>query len=176
MPPESRSGKVGILDSSLLEPIMSFQITGLPLSQFSPLFSMSDEALARRGAVRVTADERPGFPCLVSLQDAEVGEKLILLNYEHLPVATPYRSRHAIYVRESATEAHLAVDEVPHQMRPRLLSLRAFDERGMMKAADVAPGTAIEKLIEQMFANPDIAFLHVHNAKWGCYAARVDRA
>jgi hypothetical protein len=157
------------------EPIMSFQITGLPLSQFSPLFSMSDEALARQGAIRVTADERPGFPCRVSLQDAEVGEKLILLNYEHLPVATPYRSRHAIYVREAATEAQLAIDEVPQLMRHRLLSVRAFDADGMMKAAEVAPGTAIEKLIEQMFSNPSIAFLHVHNAKWGCYAARVDR-
>ena len=155
---------------------MSFQITGLPLSRFSPLFSMSDVELSRQGAVRVTADERPGFPCRVSLQDAEVGEKLILLNYEHLPVATPYRSSHAIYVRESATEAQLGIDEVPQQMRPRLLSLRAFDANGMMKAADVVPGTGVEKLIEQMFADPSIAFLHVHNAKWGCYAARVDRA
>ena len=155
---------------------MSFQITGLPLNPFSPLFALSDEELARQGAMRVTADERPGFPCRVSLQDAEVGEKLILLNYEHLPVATPYRSRHAIYVRESATEAQLEVDEVPQQMRTRLLSLRAFDSQGMMKAAEVAPGTALEQLIEQMFSNPGIAFLHVHNAKWGCFAARVDRA
>jgi len=155
---------------------MSFRVTGLPLSQFSPLFAMSDEELARQGAMRVTADERPGFPCRVSLQDAEVGEKLILLNYEHLPVATPYRSRHAIYVRESATEAHLAIDEVPQLMRPRLLSIRAFDTDGMMKAADVVPGTALERLIEQMFANPAIAFLHAHNAKPGCFAARVDRA
>jgi hypothetical protein len=155
---------------------MSFQITGLPLSQFSPLFSMSDAELARRDALRVTADQRPGFPCRVSLQDAEIGEQLILLNYEHLPVASPYRSRHAIYVRESAAEAQLAIDEVPHLLRHRLLSLRAFDTDGMMKAADVVPGTAIENLIEQMFAKPSIAFLHVHNAKPGCYAARVDRA
>lgn len=155
---------------------MSFQITGLPLNPFSPLFAMSDEELARQGAVRVTADKQPGFPCRVSLQDAAVGEKLILLNYEHLPVASPYRSRHAIYVRESATEAHLEVDEVPHQLRTRLLSVRAFDSQGMMKGAEVAPGTAVENLIEQMFSNPAIAFLHVHNAKPGCYAARIDRA
>jgi hypothetical protein len=155
---------------------MSFQITGLPLSQFSALFSMPVEELARQGALRVTADKHPGFPCRVSLQDAEIGETLILLNYEHLPVATPYRSSHAIYVRESATEAQLAMDEVPHHLRPRLLSVRGFDERCMMQAADAVPGTALEKLIEQMFANPSIAFLHVHNAKWGCYAARVDRA
>lgn len=155
---------------------MSFQVTGLPLEPFSSLFALSDEELARQGAMRVTADERPGFPCRVSLQDAAVGEKLMLLNYEHLPVATPYRSRHAIYVRESATEARLAVGEVPQQLRTRLLSVRAFDSAGMMKAAEVAPGTAIENVIEQLLADPAVAFLHVHNAKWGCYAARVDRA
>ena len=155
---------------------MSFQITGLPLSQFSPWFTLSDEELAHHGVIRVTADESPGFPCRVSLQDAAVGEQLILLNYEHLPVATPYRSRHAIYVRQSATEAQLAIDEVPQQLRRRLLSLRAFDAQGMMQTADVVPGTAIENLIEQMFSHPAVAFLHVHNAKWGCYAARVDRA
>jgi hypothetical protein len=155
---------------------MSFQITGLPLSQFSSLFALSDDELTRQGAVRVTADKQPGFPCRVSLQDAEVGEKLILLSYEHLPVTSPYRSRHAIYVRESATEAHLEIDEVPQQLRSRLLSLRAFDSHGMMKAAEVAPGTAIEKLIEQMFSDPAVTLIHVHNAKPGCFAARVERA
>ena len=155
---------------------MRFQCTGLPVSQFTPLFALSDESLARQGMVRVTADSRPGFPCRVSLQDAEIGEKLILLNFEHLPVATPYRSSHAIYVRESASEARLEVNEVPPLLRTRLLSVRAFDSEGMMKAAEVAPGTALENVIEQLFADRTVTFLHVHNAKRGCYAARVDRA
>ena len=153
-----------------------FQISGLPLSHFAALFALSDEELARHHALRVVADSRPGFPCRVSLRDAEVGERLLLLNYEHLAVATPYRSRHAIYVSESATEARLASDEVPEQLRTRLLSVRAFDTRGMMENAEVAPGTALESVIEQMFTNPNVTYLHLHNAKRGCYAARVDRA
>jgi hypothetical protein len=155
---------------------MSFRISGLPLSQFSPLFALSNEELARHGAVRKIADERPGFPCRVSLQDAALGESLILLNYEHLPVASPYRSSHAIYVREAAQEATLAVDEVPEQIRIRLLSVRAFDRDGMMRAADVVHGSAIEPVIEQMLADPKVDYLHIHNAKPGCYAARVERA
>jgi hypothetical protein len=154
---------------------MSFQISGLPISQFSPLFSLSDEALARHSAVRVIADSRSGFPCRVSLQDAEIGERLILVNYEHLAVASPYRSRHAVFVREAATEAHPAVDEVPAMFRPRLLSVRAFDAHGMMQDADVAPGTALEHLIEQLFSRPAVTYLHIHSAKFGCYTARVDR-
>ena len=160
----------------LLELTMSFQITGLPLRQFSPLFSLSDEALSRQGMLRVIADTRPGFPCRVSLQDAEVGEKLILLNYEHLPVATPYRSSHAIFVRESAKEAGLAAGEVPDLLRSRLLSVRAFDAEAMMKAAEVAQGTVLEDVIEQLFTDAAVTFLHIHNAKRGCYAARVSRA
>ncbi|MET0533508.1 MAG: DUF1203 domain-containing protein [Steroidobacter sp.] len=155
---------------------MSFRITGLPLHQFESLFSLSNEQLAERNAVRVVANKRPGYPCRVSLQDAELGESLILLNYEHLPVASPYRSVHAVYVREAATEAALAVDEVPVSFRHRLLSLRAYDAKGMMQSADVTPGTAVETMIEQMFADPTVEYLHVHNAKPGCYAARVDRA
>lgn len=155
---------------------MSFQISGLPASQFAPLFSLSDEELARHDAIRVIADRYPGFPCRVSLKDAKIGERLLLLNYEHLAVASPYRSRHAIYVSESATDADLAIDEVPEQLRTRLLSVRAFDARGMMRAADVTPGTALEAVIEPLFTDPAIEYLHIHNAKHGCYAARVDRA
>jgi hypothetical protein len=155
---------------------MSFRITGLPLGQFAPLFSLTDQELAARDAVRVVSDKRPGFPCRVSLQDAEIGESLILVNYEHLAVASPYRSRHAVYVREAATEAELDLDEVPALFRTRLLSLRAFDDKGMMKTADVVPGTAVENLIAEMFSNDATAYLHVHYAKPGCYAARVDRA
>lgn len=155
---------------------MSFQITGLPLSEFAPLFSLTDQELAAREAVRVVSDGRSGYPCRVSLQDAVEGESLILLNYEHLSVASPYRSRHAIYVRQAAKDAALGLDEVPALFRSRLLSLRAFDSKGMMKDADVVPGTAIERVIEKMFTHGATQYVHVHYAKPGCFAARVDRA
>jgi hypothetical protein len=155
---------------------MSFQISGLPVAPFAPLFGLSDADLATRDIVRHTADQSPGFPCRVSLRDAEPGQTLLLLNYEHLPVSSPYRSSHAIYVREYAEEAHVAVNEVPDVLRRRLLSLRAFDKRGMLLDADVADGRDIEPLIERMLESREVEYLHVHNAKPGCFAARVDRA
>jgi hypothetical protein len=158
------------------ERIMNFQVTGLPLSQFAPLFSLTDQELAARDAVRVISDGKSGYPCRVSLQDAQKGESLILVNYEHLAVASPYRSRHAVYIREAATQAELNVNEVPALFRTRLLSLRAFDGKGMMRTADITPGTAIENLIEELFADTAVEYVHVHYAKPGCYAARVDRA
>jgi len=154
---------------------MHFHITGLPIAPFTQYFGLTPDALAEAGIIRRFADKQPGFPCRVSLCDAEVGESVLLLNYEHLSVATPYRSQHAIYVRESAVEAHLEPGQVPAMLRLRLLSIRAFDNAGMMVGAEVAPGRDLEAVIVQLLADQHVAYLHVHNAKPGCYAARVDR-
>jgi hypothetical protein len=155
---------------------MSFQITGLKAAEFAGLVGLPDAQLAARAARRVTADRYPGFPCRVSLVDAQPGETLLLLNYEHLPVAGPYRSRYAIYVREQAREARLAVNEIPQVLRNRLLSLRAFSDTGTLVDADVAEGEALAGTMERLLANAQVSYLHVHNAKPGCFAARVQRA
>jgi len=155
---------------------MSFRISGLAASEFSGLFGLSDAELAARNACRVVADRHPGFPCRVSLVDAQPGERLLLVNYEHLPVTSPYRSRYAIYVRENASEAQLGVNEIPQVLQHRLLSLRAFDAAGMLLDADVVEGAALVPALERLLAPPQVAYLHVHNARPGCFAARVDRA
>lgn len=155
---------------------MSYVVSGLPLEPFRPLFGLSDEALAERGVIRCAVDANPGFPCRVTLEDAEPGETVLLLNYEHQPADTPYRSRHAIFVSEQARETRRAVDEIPGALRVRkALSLRAFDEAGMMLDAEIVPGAELEPVIERLLAVPGVAYLHVHNAGRGCYAARIDR-
>jgi hypothetical protein len=153
-----------------------YRISGLPVAAFEPLFGLDDEALEERGAMRVTAASKPGFPCRITLEDAEPGETLILLNYEHQTAATPYRSRHAIFVRESAKVEAVFENEVPPLLSERLLSVRAFDAEGMMVDADCVEGTELEPLIERMLGDPAAAYLHVHNARRGCFAARIDRA
>jgi hypothetical protein len=155
---------------------MSFRIQGLPVAPFVPLFGLSEEVLAARGVLRRVADRSPGFPCRVSLQDAVPGETVLLLNYEHLPVDSPYRSRHAIYVREYAHEYVPQIDELPEVLARRLLSVRAFDDKGMMIDADVVSGEEVRSVIESQLADPQAVFLHLHNAKPGCFAARVLRA
>ena len=154
---------------------MDFRISALPVAPFAPLFGLPDRDLASRGVVRRTADRYPGFPCRVSLRDADVGETVLLLNYEHLAVPGPYRSRHAIFVREHAVECRPDVNEVPDVLRTRLLSLRAFDVDGMMIDADVVVGADVHELIRRWLDDPQVEYLHLHNAKPGCFAARADR-
>ncbi len=152
---------------------MHFRIQGLPAEQFAPLFALSDDALKQHGAVRTIADGPR--PCRISLTDAEPGDELILVNYEHHAVASPYRMRFAIYVR--AGEATFdAVDTVPEQLRKRTLAVRGFDGNAMMTGWELIEGVKLEEAIERQFANPRAAYLHVHFAAPGCYAARIERA
>ena len=155
---------------------MNFRIHALPIEPFAADFSLTDEALRERGIRRVVADDKPAYPCRVSLQDACEGERLVLLPHLHHDVDTPYRASGPIYVREAAVQAQPVIGEVPALLRSRLLSLRAYDARGMMVWADVVPGSELESGIAQLFAIERSAYLHVHYAKPGCYACRVERA
>ncbi len=152
---------------------MSFRITGLPAQDFSHLFSLDDAELAALGAVRRTAQH--GAPCRISLTDATPGDEVILVNYEHHKVDSPYRMRFAIYVRKGE-ETYDKVDEVPEQLRKRSLAARAFDQDGMMVGWELVEGEKLEGAIERLLAEPRAAYLHVHFAAPGCYAARVERA
>lgn len=154
---------------------MTYVIEGLDPAPFRRLFGLSDEQLAGFGAVRVTADSPVGFPCRITLQEANPGETLLLLNHESRGGNTPYRTSHAIFLRETALAAAQLVDEVPEVFAPRQLSLRGFDDSGMMiDALIVQPGQADEGL-RQLFEEPRIVEIDVHNAVRGCFSARARR-
>jgi Protein of unknown function (DUF1203) len=152
---------------------MSFRFKGLPSDQFAPLFALSDDELDARGFRRMRVDEKPGFPCRVSLDDAEPGEEVLLVNFEHQPAQSPYRATGPIFVSR-ASAAYDGAD-VPPALRARQLSLRAYDKGGNIVDAEVVDGNAIEPVLERLFARDDTDYVHVHNAKRGCFAARVER-
>lgn len=154
---------------------MAYIVKGLPWEPFQPLFGLGEDALRARGVTRMVADARPGYPCRVTLEDAEPGESLLLLNWRHLDVDTPYRADGPIFVRESAIATREVRNAIPEQQRDRLLSVRAYDADGWMRDADVVDGVALEALVARFFADPRIAFLHAHNARRGCYACRIER-
>lgn len=154
---------------------MSFLISGLDPTPFRHLYGLADEALAGYGAKRCVADASPGYPDRVEIRDAEPGETLLLLNYQHQPADTPYRASHAIFVREGATQAYRGVDVIPEAVRVRPISLRSFNAAGEMVDADLADGNELIPVIDRLLANLEVTYLHAHYAKRGCYAARIER-
>lgn len=153
---------------------MTYRVTGLSPEPFATLFDLDDAALAERGGMRVTATGKPGYPCRISLEDAEPGEHLILLNHVSHNVATPFRASHAIYIRQDATQAAF-VDATPPVFASRTLSLRGFDEKGMLRDAALAPPGEADAAIHKLLADDTIAYIHAHNGAPGCFAARIDR-
>ena len=155
---------------------MSFRITSLPEGKFKHLFELSDQQLAAHGAVRRIADaRRPGYPCRISLTDSNEGDELLLVNYEHHPVDSPYCMRFAIYIRRGE-QTYDAINQVPEQLRIRRLAVRSFDADAMMVGWELVDGRELEPTIGRLFAEPRSLYLHVHYAAPGCYAARIDRA
>src|SRR3569832_1366038 len=153
-----------------------FRAIGLPLSPFEPLFALGNEDLTARGIQRMTVDEKPGFPCRITLEAAEPGERVLLLPYEHQPAHSPYRAAGPIFVREAAREAVDAADIVPPGLRGRLLSFRGYDDADCIVEADVVSGADAEDAISRFFARDEVRYIHVHNAKRGCLACKIERA
>ena len=154
----------------------NFRIVGLPLAQFQPLFPLDNSELAQKGARRLIVDAKPGFPCRVSLQDAEIGERVILVPFVHHDVESPYRASGPIFVRERAKEIQPAPGEIPEVAAGRIMSVRAYNDKGMMINAAVTPGKELQLQIEKFFDDAKISYLHLHNAGAGCYSCRVERA
>jgi hypothetical protein len=155
---------------------MTFRLSGIDPAPFEPLFALDDDALARLGARRCIADSDFGYPCRVSLEDARPGDELLLLSWEHQPAASPYRASGPVFVRRGAKRAVLPPGVVPPYVSRRLISLRAYDRAHMMVGAAVREGADAARELERMFADPAVAYVHLHNAKRGCFSCLAERA
>lgn len=153
---------------------MSYSIRGLAPADYDHLRHASKDVLTSYGASRMIADAIPSFPCRVTLDDAAIGETLILLNHVSHD-GGPYRASHAIFVSESAHEAAHYVDEVPPALDRRILSVRGFDAAGMMVDAVLAQPGEADAVFRRMLADPVVDHIDAHNAIRGCFAARVER-
>ncbi|MEM7082287.1 MAG: DUF1203 domain-containing protein [Pseudomonadota bacterium] len=155
---------------------MTFQIHALNPEPFQRFRHMTQRELAQHHASWVVADERPGFPCRVSLADAKVGTRLLLINYEHHPHRSPYRARHAVYIDLDARQATPAPGVVPKSIASRMIASRAFDQNGHLCRAELCPGETLPPVLEALLGEERVRYIHLHNAAPGCFAARVTRS
>ena len=153
---------------------MTYQLRGLEPAPFEKLFDLDESELAARGMRRMRSDKAVGFPCRISLEDTPVGEDVLLLPFVHQDVASPYRASGPIFVRRGRPAARI-VNALPSYLTLRPLSVRAYDAADEMVDAEVVDGAAAEPLIERYLARDDVAYLHVHFARRGCFACRIDR-
>lgn len=153
---------------------MSYQLRGLEPAQFEKYFGLDEAGLAARGMRWMRVDQAVGFPCRISLADAPVGEDVLLLPYVHQDSHSPFRASGPIFVRRGQAATRI-VNELPAYLALRPLSVRAYDAADDMVDAEVVDGAEAAPLIERYLARDDVAYLHIHFARRGCFACRVDR-
>jgi len=125
----------------------NFKIKSLNHTEFLGYFELTDLELEKIGAIRMTVDKFPGFPCRVSLEDAQIGEEVILLPYSHHKTTSPYQASGPIFIRKKATTATFETNQIQQMLNHRLLSLRGYDKNGMMKEASVVEGNTLKESI-----------------------------
>ena len=152
-----------------------WHLSGIDHQPFQALFDADDSVLAAQGIVRRRADDRGTHPCRVSLTDAPHGAEVLLLPYVHLAVASPYRASGPIFVQRGATRCILPPGVVPAYVQRRMISLRAYDRTAFMLAGQVCAGSEVAAQLDRLFADPDVAFVQLHNAGHGCFSCQADR-
>ena len=151
-----------------------FKISAIE-NDFNHFFNLSKEELQSKGAVKMIVDEKPGYPCRVSLEDAEIGEEVILFPFQHHITDSPYQSNGPIFIRKDVKSVELAINEIPRMLLHRLLSLRVFDQNGMMIDAITIEGDRLKDQIQVIFTNISALYIQIHNSSPGCYNCQVNR-
>ncbi len=154
---------------------MNFQIRGLDHKLFEPMFAMKDEELLKIGGLKMIVDENPGYPCRVSLEDANVGEEVILVPFEHHKTNSPYQAKGPIFIRKGVNQNEFDINEIPKMLKHRLLSFRGYDTGGIMRSAKTGEGENSKSIVEEMFMMNEIKYIHIHNSSPGCFNCEVNR-
>jgi hypothetical protein len=170
----SCNGWIELSFAVLMKQSLDFRFVALPSNQFAHLVQKPAEELAALHSRRYLVD-RDGYFCRLTLEDAPLGETVILTNYQHQPAESPFQSAHAVYIRETAQPKFFDVNTVPRVLRAKLLSVRAFNGEHYITDAEVVPGDGLDNLLERFLSNPATEYIHVHSAKMGCYFCKVDR-
>ena len=69
----------------------------------------------------------PGYPCRQCLEDAAVGDELILVSHDPFEHESPYRSASPIFLHREPCQAPPDAAALPAQRTRRQLSVRVFD-------------------------------------------------
>lgn len=128
----------------------NFKLIALDHLEFDYLNDFSEQELSEKDIVKMTVDKYPGFPCRITLEDVEVGEEVFLLNYNYHSTESPYKATGPIFIRKNKTTKDYQVNVVPKMFLHRLLSLRAYDENGMMRLADVFEGNILKDKLRKL--------------------------
>jgi hypothetical protein len=153
----------------------NFKFEALNHLHFEYLNDLSEAELLENNIKKLKVDKFPGFPCRITLEDAKINEDVFLLNYDFHNVNSPYRSNGPIFVRADQSMKTYEINEIPIMLHHRLLSIRCYSKDAMMVFADVSEGKFLKEKLHEILEDLNIEYIHLHNAKPGCFSCAVKR-
>ena len=148
----------------------SFQIVPLP-TEIADAARRAAKAGAADHAL-ITVDAVGSSPCRHCLRWAQPGECVVLFPYAAIPSGHPYSETGPIFVHANQCQRYSATNEYPADFRNGRV-FRAYDSKYNIIDAQFVNGSEPEVEIEDLFRNPDTAFVDVRSITRGCFTFRV---
>jgi Protein of unknown function (DUF1203) len=151
----------------------SFRIVPLP-TEIAEAARRALNAGAANHAL-ITVDSPGSSPCRHCLRWAQPGERVILFPYAAIASGHPYAETGPIFVHANECQRYSATDAYPADFRTGRV-FRAYDSNYHIIDAEVVDGREPDLVIQELFKNPETAFVDVRSVTHGCFTFRVQRA
>ncbi|WP_299293827.1 DUF1203 domain-containing protein [uncultured Tateyamaria sp.] len=118
-----------------------------------------------------------GNPCRHCLRDIPKGAGMLILAHKPFDGTHPYAEVGPIFLCASDCTRGGGTDlpEILGTSPDYLIKGYSSDDRIVYGTGAVTPTPHITAQLEQIFARPDVAYIHVRSARNNCYQLRVDR-
>jgi hypothetical protein len=155
---------------------VTYRVLPFPPEVASHARATRSDSFGHAGLRPIRVDESPGYPCRVCLREAAVGDEVFLIAHRASPVEHPHSVVGPVYVHAHACVPWAAAGSLPPIVSTRSMALRAYDAAGDLVACDLAEGPQLDAAIARLFEDSRAAAVHLHFARAGCFACRLERS
>lgn len=153
---------------------MSFIVTSLDTAVAEEVRNASQDAYGNQ--LHAETQTAPGNPCRHCLRRAEEGDRLVLFSYSPFEARNPYKEVGPVFVHADGCPRYAAIDRLPEDFLNRPIVLRGYDTQQRIAEVAVVVDGSTQRRVEQLLADPGIAFVHARSFTHGCFLFRIDRA
>lgn len=151
-----------------------FEITPLDQDELHTFRVRGTDAFGNTIAVHVNTEEG-GAPLRCCLTEAKIGERVALIAHRPFAFDGPFAEVGPVYIHAHACAGYDDTGHYPPGFRHRTQVFRAYDKDDRIHDAVLVAGVDAEAVIAELFARPDVTFLHSRNVLYGCYMFAIHR-
>ena len=119
-----------------------------------------------------------GVPCRHCLTEVAAGDPYLILSYRPFPEAQPYAESGPIFLHADECTRYTTEDKVPsifQEGEQRLMRGYNTQNRIVYGTGRIVESSQLENAAADIFADPEITYIHVRSAANNCYQCRIER-